>query len=121
MRPTSIYDGKAHSVLLLRAPVEKSRPSVSRHSVGALMRLPIRLKINYPRLTQPREARMADAPVVQIGENSREHLMHDIAAVENKVLHQNPGPNKTVADRKWILSTYAACFQVAVGGKAPAA
>jgi hypothetical protein len=36
MRPTSIYDGKAHSVLLLRAPVEKSRPAALQ-PVGALM------------------------------------------------------------------------------------
>lgn len=50
---------------------------------------------------------MADAPVVHIGENSPEEvayrLMRRIEAVE--VSSGKP-------DRKWLLSTYAACLKV---------
>jgi hypothetical protein len=57
---------------------------------------------------------MADAPVVHIGENSREEiaykLMKDIANVEKKTLHPNAGQGHTVADRSWILDTYAECL-----------
>jgi hypothetical protein len=37
MRPTSIYDGQAHSVTLLRSPVEKSRPGVRPPGRGAAL------------------------------------------------------------------------------------
>ena len=64
------------------------------------------------------EIGMAGEPVVHIGENSPEEvafkLMQMIANVENKLLYyvDNPsGSNKSVANRKWILDTYAECKQ----------
>lgn len=57
---------------------------------------------------------MADAPVVHIGENSPEHvayrLMRDIANVEGKLLTKSDKSPERVADRKWILDTYAECL-----------
>jgi hypothetical protein len=35
MKPADIYDGRAHSVTLLRSPVEKSRPGVQPPGRGA--------------------------------------------------------------------------------------
>ena len=52
---------------------------------------------------------------IHIGENSPEHiawkLFHDVAAVEGKALHRNPGPNQEPANRQWILDTYAECIR----------
>lgn len=56
---------------------------------------------------------MADkGSVVHIGENSPEEvahkLLHTIAKVENKALYASK--DSPVADRKWILDTYAECI-----------
>jgi hypothetical protein len=57
---------------------------------------------------------MAD-PVVHIGENSPEHvaykLMERIAEVEDGKLHRGSGGRHKVADKKWILDTYAECIR----------
>jgi len=58
---------------------------------------------------------MADAPVIHIGENSPEHvaysLLRTIATVEKKKLnHESKPEGGSVADRKWILDTYAECI-----------
>lgn len=58
---------------------------------------------------------MSDAPVVHIAENSPEHvaylLLGRIAFSEGKLLTSNPSkPNAPVADRKWLLDTYAECL-----------
>lgn len=60
---------------------------------------------------------MADKPVVHIGENSPEQvaykLLHDIANVERKNLHQgSQSDGWSVADRSWILSTYKECLRI---------
>lgn len=58
---------------------------------------------------------MADAPVVHIGENSPEKiaykLLENVASVERKALHHTEHREYTVADRKWILDTYAECLE----------
>jgi membrane-anchored protein YejM (alkaline phosphatase superfamily) len=58
---------------------------------------------------------MADT-VVHVGEDSPEHvaytLMRDIARVENKILDASEGQLEKVANRKWILDTYAECLTV---------
>lgn len=55
---------------------------------------------------------MADAPVVHIGENSPEEvalkLLRMIADVEKKRLFHS---NEPMADRKYILDTYAECLK----------
>ena len=59
---------------------------------------------------------MADAaPVIHIAENTPEQvayrLMVGIAAAENKP-NRNVGDNVyVVADRKWLLNTYAECLK----------
>jgi len=62
---------------------------------------------------------MADTPIVHIGENSPQQiaykLMRDIAHVEDKLLEQSVKNPTKVADRKWILKTYAECFRVVSG------
>jgi len=54
---------------------------------------------------------MADAAVVHIGENSPEQaayrLMRDIANVEGKILASSESHPQKVANRQWILDTYA--------------
>jgi len=60
-----------------------------------------------------RETQMADT-VVHIGENSPEHvaykLMEKIADVEGRHLRHSDRPDK-IANRKWILDTYAECIR----------
>jgi hypothetical protein len=57
---------------------------------------------------------MADAPIVHIGENSPEQvayrLFRDIAHVEDKLLDASERNPQKVADRKWILDTFAECL-----------
>ncbi len=65
---------------------------------------------------------MADqAPVVHMGENSPEYvayrLLQNVAAVERKVFHSSPGERNEIADRKWILDTYAECLYATKGGR----
>ncbi len=57
---------------------------------------------------------MADAPVVQMGENSPQYvafrLFREVAIAEGKsIIHNAAGPSKP--DRKWILDTYAECLR----------
>lgn len=58
---------------------------------------------------------MADAPIINLGENSAEHvafkLMNLVATAENKTLH---GPDHN-ASREWIIKTYIMC-RTAVAG-----
>ena len=58
---------------------------------------------------------MADAPVVHIGENSPEQvafkLMEVIAAAEKVGLVAGLPNRSMIADRNWILDTYAECLQ----------
>lgn len=62
---------------------------------------------------------MAEKPVVHIGENSPEHvayrLLQDIASVERKKLYYTRDEQDLVADRKWILDTYAECLNATRG------
>lgn len=62
---------------------------------------------------------MADQAVVHIGENSPEQvafrLMHEIALMEGKVLHRNPGERSETATRKWVLDTYSECLSAVRG------
>ena len=64
---------------------------------------------------------MADTPIVHIGENSPEHvayrLLRDIAHVEDKLLDRSEKNPTKVADRKWILDTYAECLRAARGSR----
>jgi hypothetical protein len=59
--------------------------------------------------------RMADRPVVHLGENSPEEvafkLMRLIGTAENK----NTSVNAATADRKWVLDTYAECLEAVRG------
>jgi hypothetical protein len=61
------------------------------------------------RLKQGENA-MADAPTVQLGENSPEQvafkLLTIIAASEKKAINTGGA----TADRKWLLDTYAECL-----------
>ena len=61
---------------------------------------------------------MSDAAVVHIGENSPERvayqLMLSIAAGENKRYQVHSG-GLVLADKDWILSTYADCLGVVKG------
>jgi len=63
---------------------------------------------------------MADT-VVHIGENSAQHvafrLMERIASVEDKLLQRGSTGREKLADRKWILGTYAECFRVVCGNR----
>lgn len=57
---------------------------------------------------------MAGEQVVHIGENSPEQvayrLFHHIVDVEDKKLHASRDQASKVADRKWILETFAQCM-----------
>lgn len=58
---------------------------------------------------------MADGPVIHLGENSPEHvayrLLTHIASVERKgIAHSNSASGPSLADRQWILDTYAECL-----------
>ena len=61
-------------------------------------------------------------PNVSFGENTPEFvaylLMEDIASAEKKGLRVEGGKTtKPLADRKWILDTYAECRTAVVGGR----
>jgi hypothetical protein len=62
---------------------------------------------------------MADAPVVHIGENSPEHvayqLMIQVARAEKISVINAPASSANPATRKWILDTYAECWDAATG------
>ncbi len=60
---------------------------------------------------------MADSPVVQIGENSREEVAFKlwirVGSAEGKL---NPsGFPKEEVDRKWMLGTFAECLDAVSG------
>jgi hypothetical protein len=66
---------------------------------------------------------MADQPVVHVGENSPEEvalkLLRVIADLEQKKLsHSTRDP---MADRKYVLDTYAECIMAVRGGRMPPA
>lgn len=66
---------------------------------------------------------MADT-VVHMGENSPEYvaykLLHEIAGIEKKSLHNEPASGWTIANRAWILDTYRECLVATKGlRKAP--
>ena len=48
-------------------------------------------------------------------ENSPEYvayrLLLHVADLENKTLHGSPSKDRTIADRKWMLDTYAECLR----------
>ncbi len=62
---------------------------------------------------------MAEETVVHIGENSPEQvaykLLREIARVEGKVFHKKPSTSQSVAERAWILDTYAECLHTVHG------
>jgi hypothetical protein len=64
---------------------------------------------------------MSDTTVVHIGENSPEEvayrLMLDIVRIEDKLLEKSEKNPGKVADRKWILDTYAECIRVVRGNR----
>ena len=59
-------------------------------------------------------------PALHIGDNSPEYvayrLMLDIAKVEKKAL--TPSASCQIADRKWVLDTYAECLRIVRSPKA---
>lgn len=67
---------------------------------------------------------MTGTPVVHIGENSPEHvayrLLHDIVNVEGKILHWSKDRAEKMANRKYILDTYAECLHAAQGNRSTA-
>ena len=44
-------------------------------------------------------------------ENVAYRLLLMVADLESKTLHGNPSKDRTIADRKWILDTYAECLR----------
>jgi hypothetical protein len=58
---------------------------------------------------------MADTPIVNVVENSPEHvaflLFREIAKSEKKNIINPPQAATEAADRKWILDTYAECLR----------
>lgn len=66
---------------------------------------------------------MADAPVVHIGENSPEKialkLMEVVAKIEGKLLYSSSDHPDRVADRKYVLDTYAECLAAVRGYRTP--
>jgi hypothetical protein len=62
---------------------------------------------------------MTDKPVVHIGENSPEQvalkLVEVLARLEKKSLYASNDHDKDVADRKWLLDTYAECLKTVQG------
>lgn len=62
--------------------------------------------------------KMADAPVVHIGENSPEEvafkLLRVVARLEDKNLSPFQG-GKSEPDRAWVLNTYAECLNATKG------
>jgi hypothetical protein len=57
-----------------------------------------------------------------IGENSPEQvafkLMELIAGIEDKHLHRAPGEHQSLADKEWILDTYAECLATVINPNA---
>jgi hypothetical protein len=63
---------------------------------------------------------MADQPpVIHIGENSPEQvalkLVEVLSRLERKALYASNDRDKDVADRKWLLDTYAECLTAVKG------
>jgi hypothetical protein len=58
---------------------------------------------------------MADQTSEHASEETPEYLAYrlflHIADLETKNLHGDPARDRTVADRKWVLDTYAECLQ----------
>jgi hypothetical protein len=52
-----------------------------------------------------------DHPTDSSPESTAYRLLIMVADLENKTLHGNPAKERTNADRKWILDTYAECLQ----------
>jgi len=51
-----------------------------------------------------------DHPTDSTPESVAYRLLVLVADLENKTLHGNPSKDRTNADRKWILDTYAECL-----------
>jgi hypothetical protein len=51
-----------------------------------------------------------DHPTDSTPESVAYRLMVLVADLENKTLHGNPSRERTIADRQWILQTYADCL-----------
>jgi hypothetical protein len=49
------------------------------------------------------------------GEDTPEHMAYrlflHVADLETKNLHGDPSRDRTIADRKWVLDTYAECLR----------
>jgi hypothetical protein len=59
---------------------------------------------------------MAESPIEhhpsdESAESVAFRLMLLVADLENKTLHGNPARERTLADRQWILDTYAECLR----------
>jgi hypothetical protein len=58
---------------------------------------------------------MPEQPNEHAADNSPEQvayrLLLHVADLENKTLHGNPSQDRTIADRKWMLDTYAECLR----------
>ena len=58
---------------------------------------------------------MSEQPTEHAGNETAEsvafRLLMLVADLESRTLHGNPAKDRTNADRKWILDTYAECLQ----------
>ena len=52
-----------------------------------------------------------DHPTDSTPESIAYRLMVLVADLENRTLHGNPSKERTVADRQWILDTFADCLR----------
>ena len=54
-------------------------------------------------------------PNTEHGEDTPEHMAYrlflHVAELETKHLHGDPSRDRTIADRKWVLDTYAECLR----------
>jgi hypothetical protein len=51
-----------------------------------------------------------DHPTDSTPESVAYRLLVLVADLENKTLHGSPSKDRTIADRKWILDTFAECL-----------
>jgi len=53
---------------------------------------------------------VVEHPTDSTPESIAYRLLVLVSDLENKTLHGNPSKDRTIADRQWILDTYAECL-----------